>query len=168
MKKVSLFLLLLIGAFSYAQSGTMTIYNFSAYNVTYRLIGSDITSFNIDCQPVVTGFSATPLAPSSTVTYPLYNNSHLQNPAINQWNVISEEIGIPSQTYNVAGGAVIPAQIVNTTYWHSLDLNFSNGGFINVGVHCGGGGTGIFSGTTTGNITASWNVLGNNVVVFIN
>lgn len=168
MKKISLFLLLLIGALAYAQTGTMTIYNFSAYSVSYRLVGSQLNSFPIDCQPVVTGYSATALAPSSTVTYPLYNTSHLQNPPINEWNVISEAIGIPSQTYNVAGGTTINPPITTVTAWHALYLNFSNGGFINVGIHCGGGGTGIFSGSTTGPITATWNVLGNNVVVFIN
>lgn len=168
MKKISFFLLLLIGTLAYAQTGTMTIYNFSSSTVSYRLVGSQLNALQIDCQPVVTGYSATSLAPSSTVTYPSYNTSHLQSPAINEWNVISEEIGIPSQTYNVAGGATINPPISTLTAWHTIDLNFPNGGYINLGIHCGGAGTGIFSGSTTGNITATWNMLGNNVVVFIN
>ncbi|MCS3531862.1 hypothetical protein [Chryseobacterium sp. JUb7] len=168
MKKISLFLLLLIGTIAYAQAGAITIYNFSAYNVTYRLVGSQLNAFNIDCQPVVTGYPVAPLAPSSSVTYPTYNSSYLQTPAINEWYVISDENSIPSQNYNVSTGATIPPQLSNLTAWHTIDLNFSNGGFINLGVHCGGGGTGIFSGATTGNITATWNALGNNVIVFIN
>lgn len=168
MKKISLFLLLLIGTITYAQTGTITIYNFSAYSITYRLVGSQLNAYNIDCQPVVRGQSAVPLAPASSVIYSAYNSSHLQNPAINEWYVISDENSIPSQNYNVSAGVTIPSQLSNLTSWHTIDLNFSNGGFINLGVHCGGGGTGIFTGTTTGNITASWNSLGNNVVIFIN
>lgn len=170
MKNISLFLLLLIGTLAYAQTGSMTIYNFSIHSVSYNLIGTNDNSYPIDCQPIVEGNSATSLAPASTVVYSQYNTSHLVTPAINQWAVISDAIGIPSQTYNVSAGITVPPVITTPTSWQSLRLNFSNGEMIHLGRDCGyvDSNHGAFAGSTVSGITATWNYLGNNVVVFIN
>ncbi|KXH85371.1 hypothetical protein [Chryseobacterium kwangjuense] len=170
MKNISLFLLLLIGTFAYAQSGNMTIYNFSTQSVTYRLVGTNDNSQPIDCQPILEGYPAVSLAPASTVTYTQYNTSHLVAPPINQWNVISDAIGIPGQTYNVSAGVTIPSVITSPTSWQSLDLNFANGEYMQLGRDCGyvNSHHGAFNGSTPSGITATWNYLGNNVVVFIN
>ncbi|AZA51771.1 hypothetical protein [Chryseobacterium sp. G0201] len=178
MKNISLFLLLLIGTFAYAQIGTMTIYNFSSQPVKYRLVGTNDNSYPIDCQPIVEGSSASFLAPASTVIYSQYNSSHLPvpstAPAINQWAVISDAIGIPGQTYNVSGGTTIPPVITSITSWQSIDLQFANGEHIHLGRDCGfvSSNNGAFSGSTPSNIHATWNYVGastsGNVVVFIN
>lgn len=170
MKNISLFLLLLIGTLTYSQIGSMTIYNFSTQSVTYNLIGTNDNSYPIDCQPIVEGNSATALPPSSTVVYSQYNSSHLVTPAINQWAVISDAINIPSQTYNVSAGVTVPSVISTPTSWQSLRLTFSNGEMIHLGRDCGyvDSHHGAFSGSTPSGITATWNYLGNNVVVFIN
>ncbi|PIF46970.1 hypothetical protein CLU96_4016 [Chryseobacterium sp. 52] len=170
MKNISLFLLLLIGTFAYAQSGSITIYNFSAHSVSYRLVGTNDNSYPIDCQPIVEGTPATSLAPSAMVAYSQYNTSHLVNPPINQWAVISDAIGIPSQTYNVSGGLTIGTAITSITSWQSINMNFSNGEFLQLGRDCGyvDSHHGAFNGSTPSGTTATWNYLGNNVVVFIN
>lgn len=170
MKNISSFLLFLIGTFAYAQMGSMTIYNFSTQSVSYNLMGTNDNSFPMDCQPIVEGNSATPLAPSSTVVYSQYNTSHLVNPPINQWAVISEAIGIPGQTYNVSAGVTIPPVITTPTSWQSLRLTFSNGETIHLARDCGyvDSHHGAFNESTASGITATWNYLGNNVVVFIN
>ena len=170
MKNISLFLLLLIGTFAYAQMGSITIYNFSTQSTTYRLVGTNDNSQPIDCQPIVEGYPAFPLAPSAMVTYSQYNSSHLVTPPINQWAVISEAIGIPGQTYNVSGGVAIGTPITSITSWQSLDFSFANGEYIQVGRDCGyvNSHNGGFSGTTASGINVTWNYLGNNVVVFIN
>ncbi|MCT2561482.1 hypothetical protein [Chryseobacterium herbae] len=170
MKNISLFLLLLIGTFAYAQSGTMTIYNFSTQSLSYRLVGTNDNSQPIDCQPIVEGTPAALLAPSNTVTYSQYNTSHLVNPPINQWAVISDAIGIPGQTYNVSGGVTIGTAITSLTSWQSITMNFANGEYLQLGRDCGyvNSHHGAFNGSTPSGITATWNYLGNNVVVFIN
>ncbi|MCS3531860.1 hypothetical protein [Chryseobacterium sp. JUb7] len=178
MKKISLFLLLLIGTIAYAQSGTMTIYNFSSQSVNLRLVGTNDNTQPIDCQPIVQGISATPLPPSSMVTYSQYNTSHtpvpITAPHINEWAVISEAIGIPGQTYNTSAGVMISPAITNVTSWQSIDLNFANGEFLQLGRDCGfvNSGNGGFNDSTPTGITATWNYVGNptsgNVVVFIN
>ncbi|SFN10354.1 hypothetical protein SAMN05421594_1035 [Chryseobacterium oleae] len=170
MKNISAFLLLLIGTFAYAQMGSMTIYNFSTQSVTYRLVGTNDNSQPIDCQPIVEGSPAFSLAPAAMVAYPQYNTSYLSTPPINQWAVISEAIGIPGQTYNVSGGIAIGTAITSITSWQSIDLNFANGEHIQLGRDCGyvNSHHGAFNGSTASGITATWNYLGNNVVVFIN
>ncbi|WP_267401573.1 MULTISPECIES: hypothetical protein [unclassified Chryseobacterium] len=174
MKKLSLFLLLLIGTFAYSQIYPITIYNFSTHNVNYRLVGTNDNTQPIDCQPIVEGYSATPLTPSNSVSYNQYNTSHLGNPPIYEWNVISDAISIPSQVYNVSAGAVIPSIITHTTTWQSIDLKFDNGEFLQLGRFCGfvDYNQGAFSGSTPSNITATWNYIGTpgngNVIVFIN
>lgn len=170
MKKLSIFLLLLIGTLAFAQAGSITIYNFSAHSMQYRLVGTNDNSQPIDCQPILDGSSATALLPSNFVVYSQYNSSQLNNPAINSWSVISDAIGIPSQTYNVAGGVFVPTAVSNGTSWQSLNINFSNGEFMQLARDCGfvNSGGGAFNQSTPSGITGTWNYIGNNVIVFIN
>ncbi|MFP3592664.1 hypothetical protein [Chryseobacterium sp. SIMBA_038] len=178
MKNISLFLLLLIGTFAYAQTGSMTIYNFSSQPIKYRILGTNDYNYTMDCHPLVEGLSAAALSPASTVVYSQYNSSHLPIPStappINQWTVDSDSIGIPSQTYNVSGGVTIPAAITSITSWQSIDLQFGNGEHIYLGRDCGyvSSNNGAFSGSTPSNIHATWNYVGpstsGNVVIFIN
>lgn len=177
MKKISLFLLFLVGTFAYAQIGSMTIYNFSAHSVSYRLVGTNDNTQPIDCQPIVAGSSASPLLPASTVTYSQYNTSHtptpLTAPHINEWNVISDAVGIPGQTYNTSAGITISPVITSVTSWQSIDLYFANGEYTQLGRDCGyvSSGGGGFNTTLPSGITVTWNYIGpaanGNVVVFI-
>lgn len=165
MKKNILFLLLLIGAFAYSQVGSMNIFNFSTSDVSFKLVSSNNNNGSQDCVPVISNENYVTLTSGSVVAYSQCNTSHLQIPAINQWHVISNAIGTPSQNYNVSSGTLIPSLITNLTTWQSIDMNLSNGEHIGLGKHCGSPG-GIFSGGTS--VSATWTYSGNDVYIVIN
>lgn len=166
MKKITLFLLLLMGAFTYCQVGSMNIFNFSGYDISFKVTGFDKNTEAQDCQPVIANETYVTLTSGSVVTYDQYNTSHLQNPVISQWYVIADITGSYVQHYNLLSGAPIPVSITNLTKWQFIDIKVSNGENIWLGRNCGTAPNGgIFSGGAS--VSATWTYSGNDVFVVI-
>lgn len=95
MKKIFLTLFAMTGLTLCAQQ-TINIMNYTAYNLSNSLMGSDQTN---NCYPNISGTNHPVMVPpGGAVSYTGYYNSQLQSPPINSWAVIlSSTSSLPSQ-----------------------------------------------------------------------
>ncbi|WP_157886086.1 hypothetical protein [Chryseobacterium glaciei] len=95
MKKIFLSLFAMIAIGLHAQN-KMNIFNYTAYNLSNFLVGSDQTN---NCIPNISGTNYPVMVPPmGAVTYNGYYNSHLQSPPINTWTVqINPTTTLPPQ-----------------------------------------------------------------------
>jgi hypothetical protein len=168
-KHIILFFLLMNTVLAYSQTNTIQILNFSSQNIQFKLIGADVSEYDLDCQPVIqmTGFTALPIGQS--VIYSQYNTSHLVTPPIYTWHVIADSVGGGDYVANPSLGTTIPAVTSDVTEWRAIQISVNGGTtFFDIGRHCGGVG-GIFTSPAGSPVTATWNTLANgNVVIFVN
>lgn len=161
MRKILPLFLVFLAVIIKAQQYPLVVYNFSPATVTKMKIKvTDPTTWPQDCHPIVSGETAGPMLPGTTVTYDLLNNSATKTPPINQWDAMSYYIGIPDAIYNVNAGASIPSAITSIINWQSITIEFANGEYIELGRGCVQPGTPTFnSGPTPSGRTASTNTL---------
>lgn len=167
-KQITLFFLLLNLAFAYSQTNSIQVLNFSTQNIQFRLIGTDISEYPIDCQPVIEATEFTNLGISQSVTYSQYNTSHLASPSIYTWRVIADAVGGGNYTANPSLGISIPTTISDLTEWRAINISVNGGAsYFDIGKHCGGVG-GVFTSPAGSPVTATWNQLANgNIIIFI-
>lgn len=85
MKKIFLSLFAMSTLQIYAQK-TINIFNYTAYNLSNSLVGSDQTN---NCYPSISGTNHPIPVPSlGAVSYTGYYNSQLQSPPITSWDVL--------------------------------------------------------------------------------
>lgn len=161
MRKILPLLLVLLAVIIKAQQYPLVVYNFSPVAVTkLKIKATDPTTWTQDCHPIVSGETAGPMLPGTTVTYDLLNTSATKTPPINQWDAMSHYIGIPDAIYNVNAGATLPSALTSIINWQSIIIEFANGETIDLGRGCVQPGTPTFnSGPTPSGRTAATNTL---------
>lgn len=127
--------LALLCSFAFGQ-GKMNIFNYTAYNLSNSLVGSNQTA---NCVPSFNGTNhpipVVPNVPAGTaVTYDGYYLSGLQNPPINTWTIYTAGGGVTTQNHN---SPILNTGYATTTTWqlNKFSLDYVTGG----GVPYGGG-----------------------------
>ncbi|WP_267405917.1 MULTISPECIES: hypothetical protein [unclassified Chryseobacterium] len=160
MKYISLFCLLLVSSFSYAQQNQVKVNNSSAVDITFTL-----KSFNTQnpgtCLPMI--FNDVPvLLPSERGEfYKDHNSTYDASFPINQWRVLAKDG--TNTVYNIPATS-IDQSITDEVEWKQITITTPTGSYT-LGLDCSGAGTNHI---VAGGITMDLNYVGTIMNVDIN
>lgn len=137
MKYISLFCLLLVSSFSYAQQNQVKINNNSPITVSYTLKSFNVKSSVRGCLPVIFNQIPVVLPSDRGEFYETHNSSYTAYYPINEWRVFAPDGS--DTVYNVPG-SLIDHTLTDQVEWKQITINTPTGSYT-LGEDCNGGGT---------------------------
>lgn len=153
MKYVSLFCLLLVSAFSSAQTNQVKVNNTSPITISFTLKSQNVKDGEKDCLPVIFNQVPVVLPSNKGEYYQDHNSSYLASFPINEWRVFAPD---GSDTVYNLPGQPIDSSITSQVEWSQITINTPTGSYT-LGNDCGGTGTNHI---VAGGITMDLNYVG--------